>query len=120
MHGFEVGSRVRTHKWSPEVHDGTVTRVHEDGETIYVKWDGAAFTEDEVTVWEVEPIEGTGDPAPPYLVIDGPPDSGQCWCGGTRTGSGSGLCTTHEGQANRALVGIAEVVTRPADTPIER
>lgn len=77
------GNRVQTHKWAPHVHTGTVTRVDtdadlreraEDGDTdptryVYVKWDGAAFTEDQLDPIELELIEGSGDPAAPYAVF---------------------------------------------------
>jgi hypothetical protein len=70
MHQFENGDRVCTRKWAPEIHTGTVTSVHEDGETIYVRWDGASFTEDEMDVSEVEKIEGHDDDATaPYVVM---------------------------------------------------
>lgn len=62
------GTRVHTTQWGGL--DGTVTSVHEDGDTIYVKWDGVSFTEDEVLLAEVEVIDGTGDPAVPYATFE--------------------------------------------------
>lgn len=61
------GTRVRTRLWGGA--DGTITRVHADGTTAYVRWDGARFTEDEVLITEVTVIDGKGDPTAPHAVF---------------------------------------------------
>lgn len=72
---IEAGNRVRDRKWGG-VHNGTVTRVDNaddlrersaEGDTdptlyVYVQWDGASFTEDQLAPHEIELIPGEGDP----------------------------------------------------------
>ena len=72
---FQAGNRVRDRKWNG-THEGTITRVDtlddlreraaegDDDPTlyVYVQWDGASFTEDQLAPGEVELIPGPGDP----------------------------------------------------------
>lgn len=51
MSAVKKGSRVESLRWAGT--HGTVVR--RDGEWVYVRWDNATFTEDEVHVDEVKP-----------------------------------------------------------------
>jgi hypothetical protein len=61
------GSRVQDRIWGG-TENGTVTGVDEDG-SVTIQWDSAEFTEDQRTLDEVEPIDGTGDLTPRYGVL---------------------------------------------------
>lgn len=66
---IERGTRVQTHKWSPELFTGTVTNVSDDGESVYVRFDGTSFTECEMDRADVEVVPGSGDSTVPYAVV---------------------------------------------------
>jgi hypothetical protein len=70
MARFRKGSRVESRRW-PGTH-GTVTG--RDGERVFVRWDGAVFSEDETTDAELKPSRRPApkDPGPGYLVVRGP------------------------------------------------
>ncbi len=55
MTGFKQGDRVRDRKWRGQF-TGTVRRVDDD--SVFVVWDGG-FVEDQMSVDEVEPLEGS-------------------------------------------------------------
>lgn len=64
--GFEPGHRVHHPRWNL---DGTVVRIL-DADSLGVKWDGTSFTEDEVSVIDVEQIPGYADPAAPFAIAN--------------------------------------------------